>query len=152
MIATAAYVATIVAVNWLFSVVPMVELPGGVMFPPVALIVGFVFVLRDIAQRAVGHWVLAAMALGVASSYAMADPYVATASAVAFAISEAIDWAIYSVMKKPMADRILISSAVSTPIDSIVFLTMIGAFGWVGAALMTASKMIGAIVVWALWR
>ena len=142
------YIASIVAVNWAFSVVPLLPMPGGEMFPPVSLLVGFVFVLRDLAQRAVGHNVLWAMAIGVGLSYVLADPFVATASAVAFAISELVDWLIYTITKRPLSDRILWSSALGTPVDSAVFLLMIGAFGWLGFIAMTASKMIGSLVVW----
>ena len=91
-----AYVLLIVLVNWLFTVVPLVELPGGTMWPPVSLLVGFVFVARDFAQREVGHWVLALMAVGVVLSYFMASPQVAFASATAFLISELLDWAVYT--------------------------------------------------------
>ncbi len=78
---TIIYVLLIVLVNWLFTVVPLVEFPGGTMWPPVALVVGFVFVARDFAQREIGHWVLAAMAVGVVISYFMASPQVALARA-----------------------------------------------------------------------
>lgn len=143
-----AYIASIVVVNWAFSVVPMLPLPGGEMFPPVALLVGGVFVLRDLAQRAVGHRVLGAMAAGAALSFLLADPYVAAASATAFVVSEILDWATYTLTRRPLADRILISSIVSTPADTAVFLLMIGAFGWAGFTAMVLSKMLGAAVVW----
>ncbi len=91
---TALYVALIVAVNYAFIVVPLVKLPDGTMWPPVALLVGFVFVARDFAQREIGHKVLLAMLVGVAISYFMANPFVATASAAAFLISELVDWAV----------------------------------------------------------
>ena len=78
----------------------------------------------------------------------MADPFVAVASAVAFAISELTDWAIYTVYKKPMKDRVLLSSAISTPVDSAVFMLMLGFFSWYGLVIMVASKMLGALIVW----
>ena len=86
-----AYVLLIVLVNWLFTVVPMVELPGGDMWPPFWLVVGIVLVTRNFAQREVGHCVLALMAVGVVLSYFMASPQVAFASATAFMISELLD-------------------------------------------------------------
>ena len=82
---TALYISLIVAVNYAFSVVPLVELPDGTMWPPVALAVGFIFVVRDFAQREIGHKVLLAMLVGLVISYFMADPFVATASAAAAA-------------------------------------------------------------------
>lgn len=146
------YVAAIAAINVGFSYVPLIPLPNGEMFPPLALAVGFVFVLRDLAQRQVGHRVLWAMGAGLVVSYALADPYVATASAVAFAISEVVDWAIYTVTRRPLAERIIFSSLISTPVDSAVFLLMIGHFGVVGFSVMTLSKIVGAAVVWGIIR
>ena len=85
---TMLYIALIVAVNYAFTQVPPITLPDGTVWPPVALIVGFVFVVRDFAQREIGHWVLLAMLIGAVLSYFMADPFVAVASAAAFAVSE----------------------------------------------------------------
>jgi uncharacterized PurR-regulated membrane protein YhhQ (DUF165 family) len=151
MLSATIYIALIVLVNYGFSVVPLVPVLGE-MFPPMSLAVGLVFVARDYAQRAIGHRVWLAMAIAGVLSYLMADPFVAVASVVAFAISEAADWAIYSYTRKPFAQRILISSVVSTPLDSAVFLLMIGHFSWLGCLLMTLAKLIGAVVVWHLVR
>lgn len=145
---TLAYVAAIVAVNYGFSVVPLVPI-GSEMWPPVSLAVGLVFVLRDFAQREIGHRVWLAMLAGGGLSYLMADPYVAVASVAAFILSELADWAIYTFSRKPFAQRVLWSSLVSTPLDSAVFLYLIGHFSIVGVALMTLSKMVGALAVYA---
>ena len=145
---TIAYVVFIVLVNWGFSVVPLVDMWTGEKWPPMSLAVGLVFVLRDFAQREIGHKVWFAMGAAGILSYLMADPFVALASIVAFAVSEAADWAIYTYTKKPFAQRILISSLVSTPLDSAVFLGVIGHLSWSGVIAMTLSKMIGALVVW----
>jgi hypothetical protein len=84
---TALYIILIVAVNYGFSVSPLVRLPDGTMWPPISLIVGFVFVARDFAQREVGHRVLLAMLPGAGISYFMASPMIAVASAAAFLVS-----------------------------------------------------------------
>jgi queuosine precursor transporter len=146
------YVALIVLVNWLFSVVPLVELPGGEMWPPMSLVVGLIFVVRDFAQREIGHKIILAMLIGGALSYIMADPFIAMASVAAFLISEFADWAVYSFTGRPFSQRILLSSVISTPIDSAVFLYMIGHISPTGVALMTMSKMLGAIIVWWMVR
>jgi len=142
------YLAAIVIANIGFTYIPMIPLPGGEMFAPMSLLVGFVFVLRDLAQKKIGDRVILAMVLGIALSYILADPFVAYASAVAFTISEFTDWFIYSITKRPLKDRILLSSAVSTPMDSAVFMLMLGFFSWYGFAVMVASKMLGAFIVW----
>lgn len=149
---TLLYVALIVAVNYGFTVVPLVKLPDGTMWPPMSLAVGFIFVVRDFAQREVGHKVLAAMLAGAALSYVMASPYVAIASAAAFLVSELVDWLVYSLTKRPLSQRILYSSLLATPIDSAVFLYGIGHLSTVGVLTMTASKLIGALIVWWLIR
>ena len=149
---TALYIGLIVLVNWLFTVVPLVDMGGGEMWPPVALIVGLIFIVRDFAQRVVGHWVLAAMLIAAILSYFLADPFVAYASVAAFAISELADWLVYSFTKRPFAQRILLSSVLATPSDTVVFL---GIMGWLSAPAvlaMTASKLVGALIVWYLVR
>ncbi len=149
---TALYIALIVAVNYAFSVVPLVELPDGTMWPPVALAVGFVFVVRDFAQREVGHKVLLAMLVGVAISYFMASPFVATASAAAFLLSELVDWAVYTYTKRPLSQRILYSSLFGAPVDSAVFLGLLSMLSPAGVIAMTASKLLGAFFVWWIIR
>ena len=144
-----AYVVSIVLVNIGFVYVTPVPLLGE-MFPPMSLLVGVIFILRDFAQREIGHKVLGAMAIGAVLSYLMADPFVAIASVVAFIISELADWAVYTFTKKPLGQRILISSAVGTPIDSAVFLWMLGFFTPVGCLLMIVAKMLSAVLIW--WR
>ena len=82
------YIALIVGVNYAFAVTPLVQLPNGDLWPPASLIVGFVFVVRDFAQRRVGHHILWAMLAGCVVSWYMATPQLAVASAVAFAVGE----------------------------------------------------------------
>ncbi len=149
---SALYVGLIVLVNWGFSVVPLVDMPGGDKWPPMSLVVGFIFVARDFAQREIGHRVIIAMLIAAALSYVTADPFVAVASLSAFLISEFADWAVYSFTGMPFSQRVLISSAVGTPLDSVVFLAVIGHLSVLAVAAMTASKMLGALLVWWLVR
>ena len=114
---TISYVVLIVLINIGFSFVPLVPIFGE-MFPPLSLAVGLIFVARDFAQREIGHKVIGAMLIAGLLSYIMADPFVAIASVTAFIISEFADWGIYTWTKKPFAQRILISSIISTPLDS----------------------------------
>ena len=149
---TILYVALIVAINWAFTMMPLVALPDGTRWPPISLAVGFVFVVRDFAQREIGHKVLLAMLVGAVLSYVMAGPAVAAASAAAFLVGELADWAVYSFTRRPLSQRILLSSVVGTPIDSAVFLAGVGLLSSVGVAAMTASKMLGALIVWWMVR
>jgi uncharacterized PurR-regulated membrane protein YhhQ (DUF165 family) len=149
---TVLYIALIVAVNVAFKYVPPVALPGGTLWPPVSLAVGFVFVLRDFAQREIGHKVLLAMLIGAALSYALVDAQIATASAAAFLVSELADWAVYTYTKRPLSQRILFSSVLGAPLDSLVFLGGIGFLSAAGVIAMTISKLVGAVIVWWLMR
>lgn len=146
MVMCLVYIASVVFANWAFSVLPIWH---GV--PAATAVVGIVFVTRDLAQRQVGHWVVVAMLIAIGLSFALADPMVAVASAAAFAVSETADWLVYTVMRRPLRDRILVSSAIGTPLDSIVFLALLpfpGAFTVQAVVLMTAVKMLAALATW----
>ena len=149
---TLAYLASIIVANIAFSTLPMIDLPYDQHIPPGTFLVGFIFVLRDFAQREIGNKVYVAMLIGVILSYIMADPFVALASAIAFGLSEVIDALVYTYTNKPMKDRVLLSSAVSTPVDSAVFLLMLGFFSWFGFVVMIVTKMIGAVIVWRILK
>lgn len=152
MIHTFIYILSIVAVNYGFTIIPPIQLPTGQMWPPMSLVVGFIFVLRDFAQREINHRILLAMLVGGLISWFMASPQIAVASVTAFAVSELLDWTVYSFTNYPFSRRILLSSAISTPVDSSIFLGMIGLFSYPGVILMTISKMLGALVVFLLVR
>ena len=146
------YMVLIVGVNWAFAVTPTVSLPGGEVWPPVSLIVGFIFVVRDFAQQRVGHHVLWAMLFGCAASWVMASPDLAIASATAFAVGELADWVLFTATRKPLSRRILLSSLISTPLDSLVFLGLIGRAAPFSFLTMTLSKLAGAFLVFWLLR
>lgn len=143
----AIYVATILGVNLGFSFVPMIETPLGLL-SPMALVVGATFVLRDFAQRYAGHYVVLGMAIGAVLSFMLADPFVATASLAAFLVAEGADYLLYTFTKRPFRDRVLLSSAISTPLDTGVFLLGISGFTWGTFALMIASKMVAAVIIY----
>lgn len=145
------YIASVVAVNIGFSIVPMIDTPLGLL-SPMAIVVGAVFVIRDYAQRRSGHYVLVAMVIATALSYLLADPFIALASAAAFATSELVDYGIYTFTRRSFRERVLISSLASAPIDTAVFLFGISGFTFGTFCLMVASKLVAAIVVWFVYR
>lgn len=146
------YVFSVVLVNYAFDVVPLLTLPGGEIWSPMSLVVGFIFVIRDYAQREIGHWVLPAMLLGGFLSWIMSTPAIAFASVCAFLTGELIDWAVYTFTGRPFSQRVLLSSMLSTPLDSFVFLGLVGLFSIPAVLVMTASKMLGAVAVYFLAR
>ena len=148
---TALYVAAIVLVNWMFTSIAPWPTPLGDLYLA-NIVVGFVFVLRDYAQREFGHRVLLATALGAVITWFMVDPVIAVASITAFILSESADWGVYSFLRRPLSQRILISSLIAIPLDTLAFQYLAGYL--TPAAFMTeiASKAVGVLLVWYLLR
>ena len=137
------YIATVVAINMAFAYIPPVVLFDGTIFTVGSVIAGLVFVARDYAQRQVGHKaVLALMAAAGLLSYLLADPFVAIASITAFAISELSDYIVYSKYKGDFNKRVVVSSLVSVPIDTAVFLAIINHLSALSFAVMCISKLL----------
>ena len=148
---TIAYVIAIVLVNWLFENAPALATPIG-DFRLAAVVVGIVLVLRDYAQREVGHKILlATLAAGVLTWY-MTNPFLALASVTAFFISEMADWAIFSFTRRPLQSRILISSLISVPLDSFAFLYLAHFLSPATFGMQVLSKTVGVLIVWMLLK
>lgn len=138
------YILSIVAANVAFTVLPAIPLPGGGILPAATFAVGLTFIFRDLVQKALGHGVLIAMAAATFISFLMADPTVVWASVVAFVAAELVDYGVYTVSKRPLRDRIILSSLLSTPVDSVVFLALLpfpGTFSLSAIGIMTAAKL-----------
>lgn len=140
---TAIYVTLIPVINWSFVHVPMTPLPDGGSFQPLAIVTGLVLVVRDFAQNEIKSWVLGAMLLGLSFSILTTPWQIVAASGVAFAVSETVDWAIFTFTKKPFSQRVMLSSLAGAPIDTVLFLY--GASS-VNAALFAPSTAITSIV------
>lgn len=163
------YVVLIPFLNWSFGVIPEFKIldPGanslfshGVSLHPMTMVTGMVFVIRDFVQREMGHRVLILMAVAVAWSFFYAWPVIALASGVAFAISEGVDWLIFTFTRYKLSTRILLSSAVAAPIDTTIFLygadlfkqmelglapgNSLHPWNWV---VFVIGKMVGAVIV-----
>jgi uncharacterized PurR-regulated membrane protein YhhQ (DUF165 family) len=132
-------------------------MPDGGEWAPFAVVTGLVLVVRDFAQREVGHKIFFFMALGLILSALTSPPEIVLASGLAFAISETVDWAIFTFTKRPLSKRILWSCAASAPLDTLVFLiganmVIPGILAWSTALTSIASKLSGAFVVWLIIR
>ena len=146
-----AYLLMVVFVNLGFSYLPIVTTPLGPV-PLMAFFVGCVFVLRDYAQRSAGHNVLWAIVIACLISWWLGDPFVVVASVTSFAVSELLDYAIFTITKKPFHQRVIISSAIAVPIDSIIFLTMIGYASPGSIVAMSISKFIASGILYAIYE
>jgi uncharacterized PurR-regulated membrane protein YhhQ (DUF165 family) len=159
ILAVGAYVAFIVLVNVLF--IPNNLIEGVTQWTTSGwmgtlylanVIVGFVFVLRDYAQREIGQRVLLATLLAGIPVWYFAGPGLAVASLCAFFIAETSDWAVYSFWKKPLQQRILVSSLLSVPLDTVVFQQLAGYLTPAAFVTEVASKAIGVFIVWQLLK
>jgi uncharacterized PurR-regulated membrane protein YhhQ (DUF165 family) len=148
---SAAYISTVAAINWLFISVPPLVL-FGTQLPPAILLAGAVHVLRDFSQREIGNRILIAMAVASAISFYTASPAIAAASAFAFMISEFADWIVFTITRRKLSQRILISSAVGVPIDTALFLAAVGLSSWRSLLLGILAKMLSAVLFWAFLR
>ena len=149
MVFLAAYVASIVAANWLLQTVGVVPVLG-LAVPAGTFAAGFAFTLRDLTQERLGRgWSVAAIALGTAVS-ALVSPALALASCLAFSVSEGLDFLAY----QPLRERrpllaVTLSNTVGLVADSVLFLAL--AFGSLeylpgqvaGKAAATAAAVIG---------
>jgi len=129
---------TIPAANWMIghvgTVCPpnspcLVPVAPGIMAPSGVLMIGAALVLRDLVQRRLGaEFGIGAIIAGAVISAGLAPGALVIASAAAFLLSEAADFAVYT----PLARRRLVlavvaSSAAGLLVDSIIFLWL--AFG-----------------------
>jgi uncharacterized PurR-regulated membrane protein YhhQ (DUF165 family) len=152
---TALYVGLMPLINWSFAAVPTFAIPeylGGGAFQPLAIVTGLVLVVRDFTQREIKHWVWGAMIVGLALSTLTSWITIVVASGAAFLISESVDWAVYTFSKRPLSQRIMISSLASAPLDQVVFIWLASfvvpdIFAWGTVLTGIASKLLGAWVV-----
>jgi uncharacterized PurR-regulated membrane protein YhhQ (DUF165 family) len=72
----------------------------------------------------------------------LGTPRFALASALAFLVSESIDWLIYSLTQRPFADRVLISVAFSAPVDTACFLLLANIWSWPLFAIGLGAKLL----------
>lgn len=152
------YVATMPVANWMIGHVgscgegPCVIPVGfGLMAPSGVLMIGAALVLRDMVQDAFGKLVaLSAVVVGAILSFLTADPFIATASAVAFLVAEVSDFAIYTPLReRGRALAVAASGVVGAAVDSALF-TLI-AFGSLDLSLGTTLAKVYASAAVAVW-
>jgi queuosine precursor transporter len=146
-----AYIASIVLVNWLFVAVAPWQTAFGDLYVA-NVVVGFVFVLRDYGQRQIGQRILLATLLAGIITYFMVGPELAIASLSAFFISEMADWAIFTFTKRPLQERILVSSVISVPLDTLTFQYLAGYLTPAAFTTEVLSKWVGVLIVWYLLK
>ncbi len=151
------YLFLIPFINWCFEHVPTFPLPHHGDWNPMTVVTGLVLVVRDFAQREIGHYIFGFLAIGLVLSIYTSDPTIALASACAFAISETIDWALFTFAKLPLSRRVFVSAGISGPIDAAVFLwiasySIPGIFNIWSLMASVVSRFLGCLVVYLLMR
>lgn len=140
--AVVAYLATIVAANWLTAEYGLVPIGFGLVATAGTYAAGLAFVARDAVQDAAGRVaVLAALAVGGVLSWLLASPALAVASVAAFGLSELADMAIYTPLRrKGYVRAAVVSNLLGAVVDTLVFLWLAG-FGLAG--LVVAGQLVG---------
>lgn len=145
----AGFLAAVIAANWLTTNYGFVGVGFGYTATAGTFAAGFALALRDATQDTLGRWpMFATLAVGAGVSYFVADPHIAVASAVAFAVSELLDWAVYTPIRrgsrlggKRWAAGVAASGAVGAVVDTVVFLSI--AFGWAAVLPAMVGQLIG---------
>ncbi len=150
-ISVISYIALIVLINVCFSYLPAAHF-GANEISLADFLVGWIYLARDFAQREIGHWVLLAMGIGTLLSFWLADPVIAQASVMAFAVGEAMDWVMFTYTGKPLSQRLLFSAGLSAPVDTYVFLQLAHQLNWLEFVLMTLVKFFGVFCLWRYWQ
>jgi uncharacterized PurR-regulated membrane protein YhhQ (DUF165 family) len=162
MIAFIAYLLTIPAANLMIENVGTTCIPSGpcllpvgfgLMAPSGVYMAGLALVLRDFVQREIGKgWSLVAIALGAALSAGLAPLPLAIASALAFGLSELLDFAIYTPLaRRRFITALVVSSAAGAVADSALFLWLaFGGLDHIAGQLVGKAWMIAAaaVLIW----
>jgi len=154
------FVGTVFGANWAITHYGVIGVGFGYQAPAGVLFAGLAFTLRDLLHESGGRkWVLAAILLGAVSSFLIEDGrQFAIASAVAFTLSETIDFAIYEPLRhRHWLGAVALSNTFGLVVDSVIFLWL--AFGnldflpgqLIGKAYMTILAVAG-LYMWKRMR
>lgn len=126
--ASAGFLVAIVAANVATSRYGLVPVGFGLVATAGTYFAGLCFVLRDAVQDTGGRVLtLAVVAAGALLSYLVADPRIALASGVAFAVSELVDWSLYQPLRRRGYVRAaLASNTGGAVVDTFLFLSIAG--------------------------
>lgn len=143
------FLAAIVAANYLTSEFGMIPVSPWHTATAGTYLAGLTFVLRDTVQDAYGKVPTFGLILaGGALSYLLADPFVALASAVAFACSELADLGVYTPLRRRGYVRAAVASnVVGAFVDTLLFLWVAGFFTWAAVPGQMLGKLAATLVV-----
>ncbi|MBF0356094.1 MAG: VUT family protein [Alphaproteobacteria bacterium] len=128
MLVLIAYIAVIFLANWAIQAFHLVPVGFGLMAPAGVYFAGLAFTLRDLVQDKLGrNWTIGAILAGALLSY-LIEPKFALASGIAFLLSELLDFAVYTPLRKRnWMLAVTLSNLAGLVADSALFLMI--AFG-----------------------
>ena len=126
--ALVAFLGCILAANYATTRFGMVPVGFGLTATAGTYLAGLTFVIRDTLQDVAGRrWTLGDIAAGAVLSFAVAAPFIALASGVAFLLSELADQFVYSPLRRSGYVRAaLASNVVGAVVDTFLFLAVAG--------------------------
>lgn len=127
--AAAGFLGAIVAANYAITRYGRVDvsLGLGLMAPAGVYFAGLTFVLRDAVQDRLGRLATVGLIVLGAALSAVLSPKVALASGTAFVLSELLDLAVYSrLRRRGYLKAAVASNLAGAVLDSLVFLTLVG--------------------------
>lgn len=148
-ISAATLLLSVIAANWLTSTYGFVGVGFGLSATAGTFAAGFALAARDATQDAFGKaLMLGVLAIAAMVSYLVADPFIATASVVAFVVAELLDFVVYTPIRhrSKLGDRrwataVVASSIVGAIADTVLFLAI--AFGWAAVLPALAGQLVG---------
>lgn len=157
LVAGLAFLACILAANYVTTEYSMVPVGFGLVATAGTYFAGLTFVLRDAVQDAAGRMAtIALIVVGAAMSYLLADPFIATASGVAFLCAEIADLAIYTPLRERGYIRASVASnVVGAFVDTFLFLWVAGfpiADAWQGQVVGKVMVTLAVVAAVALVR
>lgn len=128
LLAAVGLLGCILAANYVTSRYGIIPVGFGLMATAGTYFAGLTFILRDLLQDSAGKLAtVLVILLGAAVSFAVADPFIALASAAAFALAELADLAVYTPLRRRGYVRAAVASnLVGALVDTLVFLTIAG--------------------------
>jgi len=126
--ALAGFIGTVLAANYATTHYGLVPVGLGLTATAGTYLAGLAFVLRDTIHDHLGLVaVFAAIAAGAGLSYLVAAAAIATASGIAFAVSETADLLVYTPLRRHGYTRAAIASnTVGLIVDTYLFLAIAG--------------------------
>lgn len=128
VLVAAAFLACILAANFVTSRFGLVPVGFGLVATAGTYFAGLTFVLRDSLHDMAGRgWTLAVIGAGAVLSFLVADPRIAAASAAAFLLAEVADLLVYAPLRRRGYIRAAVASNIAGAlVDTLVFLTVAG--------------------------